>query len=85
MRIRKEYGDKNIIGKNIIRLRKARRMKQHELLALLQLEGLDINPTALSDLEGQNRVASDREIQALLKVFHVSFDELCADLSDEEK
>ncbi len=85
MRVRKNYGDKNIIGKNVIRLRHARGMKQHELLALLQLEGLDINPTALSDLEGQNRIATDRDIQALLKVFKVSFEELCAVPSEEEK
>lgn len=82
MKIRKKYGSKNIIGKNVVRLRNARGMKQRDLLALLQLEGLDMNPTALSDLEGQNRVASDRDIQALLKIFHISFDELCADPSE---
>ncbi len=76
MRERRQYGDKNLIGKNIYRLRMARHMKQHELLAQLQVRGIDISPTSLSDLIGQNRSASDKEIIALMDIFHVSFETL---------
>ena len=56
MKIRGTYGDKNLIGKNVYRLRKARKMKQRDLLAQLQLRGINIKLIpVLSDLEGQNR------------------------------
>ena len=51
-------------------------MKQHELLAQLQVRGIDISPTSLSDLIGQNRSVSDKEIVALMDIFHVSFETL---------
>lgn len=76
MRERKQYGNKNLIGKNVYRLRTANHMKQHELLAQLQVRGIDISPTSLSDLIGQNRSASDKEIVALMDIFHVTFEEL---------
>ncbi len=41
MKIRGTYGDKNLIGKNVYRLRKARKMKQRDLLAQLQLRGIN--------------------------------------------
>ena len=76
MRERKQYGNKNLIGKNVYRLRTVNHMKQHELLAQLQVRGIDISPTSLSDLIGQNRSASDKEIVALMDIFHVTFEEL---------
>ena len=77
MKIRGTYGDKNLIGKNVYRLRKARKMKQRDLLAQLQLRGININCTSLSDLEGQNRAVTDKEIRVLMGLFCVSFEELC--------
>lgn len=78
MKIRGAYGNKNLIGKNVYRLRRARKMKQRDLVAQLQLHGININYTSLSDLEGQNRAVTDKEIRVLMEIFHVSFDELCA-------
>ena len=70
------YGDKNICGANIERLRKMRGMKQLELVAQMQLMGVDINPSSLSKLEGQRRVATDRELQAVAKIFGVPMEKL---------
>ena len=70
------YGDKNICGANIEKLRKLRGMKQLELIAQMQVMGVDINPSSLSKLEGQRRVATDRELQAIAKIFGVPIEEL---------
>ena len=47
-----ELGDRNIIGKRVTEARLAQGMKQVELLAKLQLAGIDISVPALSLLEG---------------------------------
>ena len=46
-----ELGDGNIIGKRVTEARLAQGMKQVELLAKLQLAGIDISVPALSLLE----------------------------------
>ena len=51
-------------------------MKQKELLALLQVSGIDMGASTLSDLEGQNRGVSDRELRALARIFDVPLEEL---------
>lgn len=70
------YGNKNICGAVIEKLRKDRNMKQHELVAQMQLMGVDINPSSLSKLEGQIRIASDIELLAISKIFNVPIEEL---------
>ena len=47
-------------------------MKQTELLAQLQLAGVDMSIPALSLLEGQKRPVSDLELNALADILHVS-------------
>ncbi len=77
MKIRKRvYGDSNVIGKNVERLRKERHFKQKDFIAKLQLEGLDINPTSYSKLEGQIRAATDIEVFTIAKVLGVKMEEL---------
>ena len=77
MKIRKqEYGDANMVGKNIERLRKERGIKQKDFIARMQVLGCDINPTSYSKLEGQFRSANDREIYTIAKILNVSIDEL---------
>ncbi len=70
------YGTKNISGANIERLRKERGMRQFELVQQMQLRGVDINPSSLSKLEGQVRIASDRELYAIAQIFSVTMEEL---------
>ena len=77
MKIRKaEYGSANVVGKKIEALRKERGINQKDFIAKLQVIGCDINPTSYSKLEGQHRVATDKELFAIAKVLEVSVDEL---------
>ena len=67
-------GDRNIVGARVTEARLAQGMKQIELLAKLQLAGIDISSPALSLLEGQKRPVSDVELNALATVLNVSVD-----------
>jgi len=49
-------------------------MKQVELLAKLQLEGIEISTPALSLLEGQKRPVTDIELNAIANILNVSVD-----------
>lgn len=76
---KKEYGDCNIVGKNIERLRKERGIKQKDFISKIQVFGLDINPTSYSKLEGQIRIATDKEIYAIAKILEVDIERLFED------
>ena len=73
---KKEYGNSNLVGKNIERLRKERKIKQKDFIAKIQVMGCDINPTSYSQLEGQLRSATDREIFVIAKILNVKMEEL---------
>lgn len=70
------------MGARVTEARKRLGMKQNELLAKLQLSGVDLSTPALSLLEGQKRPVSDIELNALATILHVSADWL---LGREEK
>jgi len=72
------YGDKNICGANVERIRKQMGMKQSTLAAKMQLAGVDINPSSLSKLEGQIRIASDIELKVISQILGVSMEVLVA-------
>lgn len=77
MKIRKkEYGDCNLIGRNVEALRKQQGIKQKDFISKMQLYGLDINPTSYSKLEGQVRLANDKEIYVISKILGVKIEEL---------
>ena len=77
MKIRKQiYGNKNLVGKNIERLRKDRGIKQKDFIAQIQIMGCDMNPTSYSKLEGQIRCATDKELYVIAKILGVSIEEL---------
>ncbi|OUS75707.1 transcriptional regulator [Paenibacillus sp. MY03] len=65
-------GDKNIIGSRVVVIRKARKMKQKEFLARLQTLGLDLSPTSLSRLEGQDRLVQDFEVLIIAKALEIT-------------
>lgn len=72
MRKRKlALGDRNLVGARVTQARLARGMKQTELLAQLQLAGVDLSVPALSLLEGQKRPVSDIELNALADILKV--------------
>lgn len=67
-----ELGDRNLVGERVTQARKTLNMKQTELLAKLQLAGVDMSIPALSLLEGQKRPVSDKELVALADILQVS-------------
>ena len=75
MRTRKlELGNRNLIGARVTLARNAKDMKQVDLLAKLQLAGIDMSISALSLLEGQKRPVSDIELNALADLVEGSVD-----------
>ncbi len=77
MKIRKqEYGNANMVGRNIERLRKEQGIKQKDFIAKIQTMGCDMNPTSSSKLEGQVRSATDRELYVIAKILGVAMEEL---------
>ena len=77
MKTRKqEYGNANMVGRNIESLRKERGIKQKDFIAKMQVMGCDINPTSYSKLEGQVRSATDKEIYVISKILGVKMEEL---------
>lgn len=65
-------GDRNLIGARVTQARNAKGLKQVDLLAKLQLAGVDMSIPALSLLEGQKRPVSDIELNALADILEVS-------------
>ena len=85
MKIRaKDYDDRNLIGRQVEALRKARGIKQKDFIARLQVAGLDINPTSYSKLEGQTRIATDKEVRVIAQVLGVPMEALFVNPDDTE-
>ena len=60
LRLRKQaLGNRNLIGERVEEARKKKGMKQKELLAQLQVRGIDMNASGLSKLEGQIQELKD--------------------------
>ena len=77
MKLRKQnYGNANMVGKNIERLRKEQGIKQKDFIVRMQVMGCDINPTGYSKLEGQVRSATDKEIYVISKLLNVTMESL---------
>ncbi len=77
MKIRKlAYGDANMVGRNVERIRTSRGIKQKDFISKMQVMGCDINPTSYSKLEGQIRSATDKEIYAIAKILGITMEEL---------
>lgn len=84
MRLRKQaLGSRNLVGARVEAARKRRGMKQKELLAQLQVNGVDMNASGLSKLEGQIRYVTDVELIALSDILEVTVNELLGLDEDE--
>ena len=72
MRIRKQpLGNRNIVGAKIEARRKELGMKQVDLLAQLQVKGIELTASGLSKLEGQLRSVNDYEVVAIAEILDV--------------
>lgn len=77
MRLRQQaLGTSNLVGARVEEIRKKKGMKQKDLLVKLQINGIDMNASGLSKLEGQKRLVTDIELVALSKILNVSIEEL---------
>ena len=75
MRTRQQaLGDRNIVGARVEQRRKELRMKQKDLLTRLQINGVDLNASGLSKLEGQYRLVTDIELKFLSIALEVKVD-----------
>ncbi|MBO4382545.1 MAG: helix-turn-helix domain-containing protein [Clostridia bacterium] len=67
-------GTKNICGIRIEQLRKQKGIKQKDLLESLALQGVAMNASVLSKIEGQHRTLNDFELLAIANTLDVSTD-----------
>lgn len=81
---KKAYGNCNVVGKAIERIRTEKAIKQKDFIAKMQVTGCNINPTSYSKLEGQIRIATDKEVFAAAKILNVSIDSLFPDQKEDE-
>jgi len=73
---KKEYGNVNMVGQTIEKLRKAQKISQKDFISPMQTLGCDINPTSYSKLEGQIRIATDKELYTIARILNVPVDSL---------
>ena len=86
MKIRKQdYGNANMVGKNIEKLRKEKGIKQKDFIAKIQTLGCDMNPTSYSKLEGQVRSATDKEIFVIAKILGVPMETLFSEAENQHR
>lgn len=70
-------GDKkNLIGKNLKKLRSARKMSQQELSSKLELLGVYVCRGSVSRIEDYSRTVTDIELYAIAEVLNVDVNEL---------
>lgn len=75
MRLRtQKLGNSNLIGERLTKKRKAMGLKQKEFIVQLQINGIDLSSSALSKVEGQHRIVTDKELIAIADVLNVTTD-----------
>ncbi len=80
---RSNTGDKNLIAERLIELRRKHHLSQRDLASKLQLLGLDMDKNVITRIETKKRYVTDIELQALAKIFKVSYDYLFDGKTDE--
>ncbi len=73
---RSKTGEKNLISRNLIELRKAQGLSQRLLAYQLQLKGYDMDKNVITRIETNKRYVTDIELKALCEVLGVTFDDL---------
>lgn len=82
---RTSSGEKNLISKRLIALRKKHYLSQRDLSNKLQLAGYDMDKNVITRIETNKRYVTDIEIRALAHIFGVSCDYLIeGDKSENE-
>ena len=69
-------GAKNLISHRLIELRKEHGLSQRDLARELQLAGYDMDKNVITRIETGKRYVTDIELQALSRIFDVSYEYL---------
>lgn len=69
-------GEKNLIGERLKLLRERDKLSQRDLAHRFQLIGLDMDKNVITRIETNKRYVTDLELQAIAKIFHVSYEYL---------
>ncbi len=67
-------GKKNLVGPRVRALREKAGLSQEQLMAQLQLLGMDAERGVIKRIEGGQRTVSDLELRLLAKYFQVSYE-----------
>jgi len=73
---RSSEGAKNLISQRLIELRKKHGLSQRDLAQKLQLAGYDMDKNVITRIETGKRYVTDIELQALIRIFGISYDDL---------
>lgn len=82
---RTETGEKNLVSRHLIELRKKNNYSQRDLAYRLQLAGYDMDKNVITRIETNQRYVTDLELKALKEIFHVSYDYLIEGIDEPEK
>lgn len=73
---RSKTGQKNLISKNLIELRRKNHISQRMLAYRLQLAGYDIDKNVITRIETNKRYVTDIELKAFCEVLETTYQEL---------
>lgn len=73
---------KNIIGPQLRRIRKSRRVTQLDLAARMQILGTNLDQQAVSNIENNRRIVTDFELACFCKALRCTAQELLQDFFD---
>lgn len=76
MKIYWHNGQKNIIGKNLKKIRLSKKLTQNALAAMLQLQGYEFDRITISRIENGLRFVPDYEVRILCKILNISYSDL---------
>ncbi|MBD9009451.1 MAG: XRE family transcriptional regulator [Clostridiales bacterium] len=76
MKIYWHNGSKNIIGKNLKKIRLERNLTQSDIAAALQLKGYEFDRITILRIENGLRFVPDYEVKILCEVLGVSYEDL---------
>lgn len=77
--------DTIIIGYNIRKIRKETKLKQTELVALIQLQNVSITREALCKIEAGTQHIKASQFRAIKKALNCSYDDLLANTEPKPK
>ena len=76
MKVKTLNGNKNIIGQNIKKYRKAKKMSQPEICRQLDLLGVTMYNCDIYEIEYGKKTVKDFEVLAFCKVLRITLEEL---------